>query len=224
MDAQQLRKALYDFFKFNPKDFIVKGSGTGYLVELARSLVGREEEQYLPPWSCYITDNKPNYVTLKVNPVSTLMETYGLHDDFALATWKDAYLPIDHFDDSFLLTSPTDVVWLEVEHTAGKITRAEVKSGAPWNSNLYYVDSDNRVDQGGTFTWYQLLAFFKLSSDPGGSRKDVVFSGSYYQLMQPTTTHLMQSVIRAVDDTTGSIDVFDFFAIVPWYQCRREGS
>lgn len=32
MDAQTLRRVLHDFFKFNPKDFVVKGSGTGFLV------------------------------------------------------------------------------------------------------------------------------------------------------------------------------------------------
>lgn len=32
MDAQTLRRALYDFFKFNPKDFYVQASGSGYLV------------------------------------------------------------------------------------------------------------------------------------------------------------------------------------------------
>lgn len=30
MDAQQLRRALYDFFKFNPADFIVQASLTGF--------------------------------------------------------------------------------------------------------------------------------------------------------------------------------------------------
>lgn len=32
MDAQSLRRVLHDFFKFNPKDFFVQGSGTGFLV------------------------------------------------------------------------------------------------------------------------------------------------------------------------------------------------
>lgn len=35
MDAQTLRRALADLFKFNPKDFFVRGTPTGYLVELA---------------------------------------------------------------------------------------------------------------------------------------------------------------------------------------------
>lgn len=34
MDAQTLRRALADFFKFDPKYFFVKGSGTGFLVSL----------------------------------------------------------------------------------------------------------------------------------------------------------------------------------------------
>lgn len=36
MDAQTLRRVLHDFFKFNPKDFYVKGSGTGYQVSAIR--------------------------------------------------------------------------------------------------------------------------------------------------------------------------------------------
>lgn len=35
MDAQTLRRALADFFKFNPKDFFVQGCGTGFLVSAA---------------------------------------------------------------------------------------------------------------------------------------------------------------------------------------------
>lgn len=36
MDVQTLRRALYDLFKFSPKDFTVNGSGTGYLVGINR--------------------------------------------------------------------------------------------------------------------------------------------------------------------------------------------
>lgn len=32
LDAQSLRRALYDFFKFNPKDFYIQASGSSYLV------------------------------------------------------------------------------------------------------------------------------------------------------------------------------------------------
>lgn len=39
MDAQALRRVLYDLFKFNPKDFLVQGSGTGFMVSLARRAV-----------------------------------------------------------------------------------------------------------------------------------------------------------------------------------------
>lgn len=34
MDAQVLRRALHDFFRFNPKDFYVRASPTGFLVGL----------------------------------------------------------------------------------------------------------------------------------------------------------------------------------------------
>jgi len=47
MDAATLRRALYDFFKFNPKDFRVQASGTGYLVGI--------NKQQQPGWF-YTTD------------------------------------------------------------------------------------------------------------------------------------------------------------------------
>lgn len=34
MDAQTIRRALSDFFRFNPKDFFIQGSPTGFLVSL----------------------------------------------------------------------------------------------------------------------------------------------------------------------------------------------
>lgn len=36
MDAQTLRRALTDFIRFNPKDFVVRGSPTGFMVGLAK--------------------------------------------------------------------------------------------------------------------------------------------------------------------------------------------
>jgi len=36
MDASTIRRALYDFFRFNPKDFIVSASGVGYMISAAR--------------------------------------------------------------------------------------------------------------------------------------------------------------------------------------------
>jgi len=38
LDAPTLRRVLRDFFKFNPKDFFVQSSGTGFLVSSARRI------------------------------------------------------------------------------------------------------------------------------------------------------------------------------------------
>ena len=224
MDAQQLRKALYDFFKFNPKDFIVKGSATGYLVELARSLVGREKEQYLPPWSCYITEKVPDNVTLKINPVSTLMQTYDYHSTWNNTTWKDAWthVNITNFGDEFLLTSADQCIWMEVVFSAGDIASVIIRDGVPgsaglWNADLRYVSSSNALSSGGSFTWYQLLAYFKPSgSGDGGSEVDAVFSGVNYKLMCPTTTHLMQGLI--VNNISYNTSDY-YYAVVPWHGC-----
>ena len=40
MDAQTIRRAVYDLFKFNTKDFIVQGSPTGYQVSAVRHSSG----------------------------------------------------------------------------------------------------------------------------------------------------------------------------------------
>lgn len=50
MDAGEIRRALYDFFRFNPKDFIVQGSGTGFLVRLAKQSAGAAALLPLQPY------------------------------------------------------------------------------------------------------------------------------------------------------------------------------
>lgn len=45
LDAQTLRRALYDLFKFNPKDFFVQASGTSFLV----SAITRNPSSFVQP-------------------------------------------------------------------------------------------------------------------------------------------------------------------------------
>lgn len=162
-------------------------------------------------------------IALKINPISTLMQTYDYHSEWQYATWKDK-ITVTNFTNIFILTKATHCVWMKVEWTSGKMISATIQSGAPWDYTLYYVDADNDCSQGGTFNWYQLLANLKVSSDPGGSANDVKISGSWYKLMCPTTTHLSQGYIHAVGVGGTTDQPGAHYAIVPWYGCVWIGS
>ena len=163
-------------------------------------------------------------LALKINPQSTLMKTWSHRTYWRDATWKDK-ADVSNFTNTFILTKSDHVVWLEPVFASGKISSATIKSGAPWNSDLRYVSADNGTSGSGSFTWYQLLAYFKLSSDPGGEGYDAKISGSWYKLMMPTTTHLMQGYIRgSITSPSGGFIPGDLFAIVPWYGCTWQGS
>jgi len=161
-------------------------------------------------------------LALKINPISTLMRTYSHRSSWSSSTWKDK-ANVSNFTNTFILTKAAQAVWLEVAFSAGTMTSHAIKSGAVWNADLRYVSADNLAINGGTFTWYQLLACLKLSSDPGGEGYDIKISNSWYKLMMPTTTHLMQGYIMATQ-AGGYDDPAPFVAIVPWFGCVWEGS
>lgn len=175
------------------------------------------------PWQCYITALATNSCSVKINPNSTLMQTYDYRAYWRDAQWKDAWthanILVGNFADTYTLLDATHCVWLEVTFVSGDITAAAIKSGAPWSSDLRYVSSSNSTQDAGTFTWYQLLAYFKPSaSGDGGSEVDAVFSGVNYKLMCPTTTHLMQGFVFGVSDL-GYQNPVAHFAIIPWHGC-----
>lgn len=177
------------------------------------------------PWQCYITALATNSCSVKINPNSTLMQTWDYRAAWYLATWRDAWAHanITNFASTFVLTAATHCVWMEVEFTGGDITSVYIKNGVPgavtWNADLRYVSSDNHVVGSGDFIWYQLLAYFKPSaSGDGGAEVDAVFGGVNYKLMCPTTTHLMQGYIRAAESNDPT-SVYDYYAITPWYGC-----
>jgi len=177
------------------------------------------------PWQCYVTALSSNSCSVKINPNSTLMQTWDYRAAWYLATWKDAWAHanITNFASTFVLTAATHCVWMEVEFTGGDITSVDIKNGVPgavtWNADLRYVSSDNHVVGSGDFIWYQLLAYFKPSaSGDGGAEVDAVFGGVNYKLMCPTTTHLMQGYIRAAESNDPT-SVDDYYAITPWYGC-----
>ena len=176
------------------------------------------------PWQCYITALATNSCSVKINPNSTLMQTYDYRATWDLSTWKDAWthanITFGNFADTYTLTASTHCVWLEVTFVDGSITGASIKSGAPWNSDLRYVSASNSTFDSGSFTWYQLLAYFKPSaSGDGGSEVDAVFSGVNYKLMCPTTTHLMQGYILGTDSSHDYADPVAHYAIIPWHGC-----
>ena len=194
---------------------------TGTLVKVAPKFNVTADSRYLHPWQCYIESSVANSVAVKVNPVSTLMKTYGYRAIWKDSTWLDRQV-VSHFTDTFTLTDHQHVVWLEVVFSSGEISTATVKSGMPWGS-FAYVSADNSFSGSGNFTWYQLLAYFKPSADAGGSEVDAVFSGTNYKLMCPTTTHLMQGFLRQAESRTGN-NPDDFYGIVPWFGCLWQGS
>jgi hypothetical protein len=175
------------------------------------------------PWQCYITALASNSCSVKINPNSTLMQTWDYRTYWKDALWKDAWTHsnITNFTNTFVLTASTHCVWMEVEFTAGDITAVAIKNGAAWNADLRYVSADNGVLGTGSFTWYQLLAYFKPSgSGDGGSEVDAVFSGVNYKLMCPTTTHLMQSyVMGSIYPYADPFNPEAHFAIIPWHGC-----
>jgi len=159
-------------------------------------------------------------LALKINPISTLMKTYDYRASWKDATWKDRKT-VTNFDNTFILTQSTDVVWMQVEFDAAHIMgTATIKSGARWNSDLRYVSATNLFSATTAFSWYQLLGCLKLSSDPGGSANDIKISGSWYKLMCPTSTHLMEGQIYSNIGTYVNL----FTVIVPWHGCVWEGS
>ena len=163
-------------------------------------------------------------LALKINPQSTLMKTWSYRSSWELSTWKDA-ATVTNFTNTFILTKADQVIWMEVAFASGTMTAQTIKSGARWDSNLPYVSGNNTASVGGSFNWYQLLAYFKLSSDPGGEGYDAKISGSWYKLMMPTTTHLMQGYIFGYDTVNDDYkNPGAFFAIVPWYGCTWQGS
>ena len=197
---------------------------TGTLVKIKPKSTTAQDSRYLHPWQCYITASVANSCSVKINPVSTLMQTYDYRAYWRDATWKDAWthanILVGNFADTYTLTASTHCVWLEVTFVDGSITGASIKSGAPWNSDLRYVSASNSTFDSGSFTWYQLLAYFKPSaSGDGGSEVDAVFSGVNYKLMCPTTTHLMQGYILGTDSSHDYADPVAHYAIIPWHGC-----
>jgi len=163
-------------------------------------------------------------LSLKINPISTLMKTWSHRTYWRDATWKDK-VDVSSFTNTVILTKADHVVWLEVVFASGKMSTYTIKSGTPWNSDLRYVSADNGTSGSGSFTWYQLLGCLKLSSDPGGEGYDIKISNSWYKLMMPTTTHLSQGYIRgSITTPSGGYIPGDLFAIVPWFGCVWQGS
>jgi hypothetical protein len=165
-----------------------------------------------------------NGIAMKINPISTLMKTWSYRTYWKDSTWKDK-ADVTNSNYTFILTDADHVVWLEVVFVSGSMSTFTIKSGARWNSDLRYVSADNHTLGSGSFTWYQLLAYFKLSSDPGGSEKDFKFTSSWHKLMCPTTTHLMQGYVTgSTISPSGGFIPDELFAIIPWHGCVWFGS
>jgi len=123
MDAQTLRRALYDFFKFNPADFIVQASMTGFHIRANKQRVGSSSLLPLQPY---------NASELDVPKIGVTMGTFG---DNSVATPGASVPTIDgtRIDESpapLLTLSASDVLlYLQVDvDTYGLITAVSVNS------------------------------------------------------------------------------------------------
>ena len=163
-------------------------------------------------------------IALKINPISTLMNTFNHRAQWRDSTWKDQR-EVTNFDNTFILTVYSHVVWLEVEFDSAMIMgTTTIKSGARWDSTLTYVSADNVCYHTTAFQWRQLLAYLKPSSDPGGSEKDMKFGSTWYKLMCPTTTHLAHGYFDAAYGFGGGSPAVHT-GLVPWFGCVwQEGS
>lgn len=115
MDVQSLRRVLHDFFRFNPKDFFVQASATGFLVSIVRTSGGGNTNSL--PFQVYNGKNKDTtqssagYVKVSLN--SNLLNTADPTDDIdieAVATDPET----NGLDESFKLVNK-DRVWLKLD-------------------------------------------------------------------------------------------------------------
>jgi hypothetical protein len=183
---------------------------------------------WLNPWQCYISSSiEGTSVTLKVNPISTLMQTYSARVDVGTNRWTSKQT-VSNFPDNagngFVLSDPTHIVYMECSFDSSwKLSSAEVKSGAPWTDGLgkFYNPQNMYVGHGtpASQKWYQLLAWLKPWVD--GDPKDVKLGSTWYRLMCPTTTHLVEGFIEGAR-LVGSTDE-QWVGLLPWYGCWSPG-
>lgn len=108
LDAQTIRRAVFDLFRFNPKDFFVQGSHTGFLVSIAKQSSQAVNNDF--PFKLVDQSNSDDGFQLKVildswlngsyNPDDKLTIT-GLDAPFAISGDVDQFIYIEAtFDDS----------------------------------------------------------------------------------------------------------------------------
>lgn len=132
LDAQTLRRALRDFFRFNPKDFFVQASPTGFLVRLANkssfSTVGIYEVVQVKPPSGHAGENG----WVKVVPTGTVLASLDPTDNIEI-TGLDTPFQLDIDSD------PQQYVYIYIDVSSvyngdipGPIT-GQIGNGKDWN-------------------------------------------------------------------------------------------
>ena len=179
------------------------------------------------PWQCYITDNQPSSVKLKINEYSCLMKGQSAHMYFSGLTWVDRITPTD-FSEEFTHTSEMHVIYLRVKFDSQARMvlvvddNPKIFSGPRWVGFSNYENPQNTfIDAAPTeFYWYQLLAYWEATT--GDMVQDATFSGSPYTLRCPTTTHIKEGIERGILD--GDFEnIVDYCCLKPWFGCI-EGS
>jgi len=159
-------------------------------------------------------------LALKINPISTLWKDTAATTAYQWPATYDSKLSVTNFDLQFIHTSSLQVVYMEVTFdSSGLCTAAAIKSGSRWANFPLVCDIGfcwSMDGSGATTVWRQLLAYWTASVS--GRPKDANFSGTWYELTCPTTTHLMAgSVARHNQGNTGVMA--NYPAVVPWYGC-----
>jgi len=150
MDAQTLRRALADFFRFNPKDFRVQGSLTGFLV----SLNGRTGAGASPaiPWELIKVDNETirvRYGTVTTPDGTFTPAGFSPGDDpvFEIAVTGDGvisfYMTVDNTTGEFTaISNPVDDTALPVNTDTEKYLQLGTFSTDV--DDILHVQSDDR--------------------------------------------------------------------------------
>lgn len=172
------------------------------------------------PWQCYITvtASAPDSISLKINRDSCLWDEN--HASTTADQWAASYdsaVAVVNINDTFVHTSALHVIYNEATfYSPGIIISSEIKSGAPWSNFPLVYDTGfaTSIESGSTtVVWRQLLARWQLSGDTG--YKDAKFDGDWYELICPTTTHLIAGITAKIDTTSGAVKHYP--SLAPWH-------
>lgn len=159
LDAQTLRRVLHDFFRFNPKDFYVRASPTGFLVG-----INKVASDFTPSTPWLVSPVSPpkgqekTHGWVSVENYSTICQTLDPSSDIDV-TGLNSPVQMD------IDTQPRQMIWadidltpLQVKPTPGPAT-GSIKTGNTWNvvtsgmpldifPSIFQFNTDNGTPEG----------------------------------------------------------------------------